>query len=183
MPKIDYQTTPAGHSVALNADYRMNADSERMGLYVIPCGGGCTTLGFARADEQAQAVRNWIEDESNGGAPELAGLYTEGGPVYAVPVPGTLAGYDFYKAAMAAGAAFNKRTGRRCGHGLTPELVGKEGHRVKILDQDGHECSRFWVGKSTGWMPCHLEIPRVDSSGGGSAYIPDGARVVTVRIS
>jgi hypothetical protein len=52
--------------------------------------------------------------------------------------------------------------------GLTPELVALEGCRVEVIDNYG-ERRRFWVGRSTGWRPCHLEIARRNSSGGGSA--------------
>lgn len=172
---VEYETTPGGHEVRLNADYPGG------GLYVIKCGGGVSCLGFARAGYLAEAVRNWIEDESNGEAPELAGLYLDGGTVYATSDAGTPAGYDFYMAAMKAGSEFNRRTGRRCPAELSPELTGKEGHRVRVLDCDGQEVSRFWVGRSTGWMPCHLEIARTDSHGGGAVYIPDAGRVETVR--
>ncbi len=52
--------------------------------------------------------------------------------------------------------------------GLTPQLVGLEGWRVEVETTYG-ETRRFIVGKSTGWRPCHLEIPNRASSGGGSA--------------
>ena len=54
----------------------------------------------------------------------------------------------------------------RCEIELTPALVGLEGKRVEVVDKYG-ETRRFIVGKSTGWMPCHLEIKTVRSSGGG----------------
>lgn len=52
--------------------------------------------------------------------------------------------------------------------GLTPQLKGLEGYRVEVID-NYDEKRRFIVGKSTGWKPCHLEIKRVDSMGGGPA--------------
>lgn len=52
--------------------------------------------------------------------------------------------------------------------GLTPQLVGLEGCRVEVVDTFG-ERRRFIVGRSTGWVPCHIELKRRDSSGGGSA--------------
>lgn len=77
---------------------------------------------------------------------------------------------------MRAGAEHAAATGTRCPAELTPALVGLEGKRVLVTYPDGTE-SRFYVGKSTGWMPCHLEIKRRDSWGGGAAYVPEGARV------
>ena len=57
---------------------------------------------------------------------------------------------------------------------LTPFY--KSGERVEVIEPDGTK-NRFWVGKSTGWKPCYLEIKRRDSYGGAQAYIPEGAKV------
>jgi hypothetical protein len=48
---------------------------------------------------------------------------------------------------------------------LSPQLVGLEGKRVEVTDIFGRS-RRFWVGKSTGWKPCHLEIKTTRSMGG-----------------
>ena len=40
---------------------------------------------------------------------------------------------------------------------LSPQLVGLEGKRVRAVAADG-EVRRFIVGRSTGWVPVHLEI-------------------------
>ena len=61
-----------------------------------------------------------------------------------------------------------QRNAQRSDAGLTKQLVGLEGYRVEAETVYG-ETRRFIVGRSTGWVPCHLEIARVDSSGGGSA--------------
>ena len=53
--------------------------------------------------------------------------------------------------------------------GLTAQLVGMEGRRVEVIDEAGDTPRRFYVGKSTGWRPCHLEIARINSTGGGPA--------------
>ena len=43
----------------------------------------------------------------------------------------------------------------------------------------GRETRRFWVGKSTGWMPTHLEIKRYTSSGGMAVIVPfDSVKVI-----
>jgi hypothetical protein len=52
--------------------------------------------------------------------------------------------------------------------GLTSQLKGYEGCRVEVVDALGVR-RRFWVGRSTGWRPCHLEIARRNSSGGTPA--------------
>ncbi len=51
---------------------------------------------------------------------------------------------------------------------LSPQLIGLEGWRVEVTTEYG-ETRRFIVGRSTGWIPIHLEIPRRDSTGGGGA--------------
>jgi len=56
----------------------------------------------------------------------------------------------------------------RSAEGLTPQLVGLEGYRVEVVTTYG-ETRRFIVGKSTGWVPRHLEVARRDSMGGTGA--------------
>jgi hypothetical protein len=85
-----------------------------------------------------------------------------------------------YRAAMSAGAAHTKQTGERCPMELTPELIGKEGQRVEVTHPDG-ERRRFYVGKSTGWAPCHLEISTRRSHGGAPVYLPPGSRVRVIE--
>ena len=51
---------------------------------------------------------------------------------------------------------------------LTPQLIGLEGRRVRAVDI--HDNARkFYVGKSTGWRPCHLEIKTSRSMDGSPA--------------
>jgi hypothetical protein len=52
--------------------------------------------------------------------------------------------------------------------GLTIGLLGLEGKRVEVCDEAG-EVRRFWVGRSTGWRPCHIEVKTRRSMGGFSA--------------
>lgn len=51
---------------------------------------------------------------------------------------------------------------------LTAQLIGKEGYRVDVIDMDGAK-RRFIVGRSTGWVPCHLEMRNRSSRGGAPA--------------
>jgi hypothetical protein len=133
-------------------------DQDR--LYVLRCGKGYTCLGFDYARKQTASVAAWL------GRPELAPASPAGTPD----------AYAEYEAAMAAGAEHNRATGERCNANLTPELVGLEGKRVAVY---GNRPRRFIVGKSSGWMPCHLEIARRNCYG-GQAVIHDfvSARVV-----
>lgn len=61
-----------------------------------------------------------------------------------------------------------ERDAQRDLSGLSPQLVGLEGYRVEVVDRHG-ETRRFYVGRSTGWKPCHLEVKLRTSTGGGPA--------------
>lgn len=134
------------------------------GIYVTRCGDGFTTLGFAHADSQRAKVAAWLE--------------AEGKPLERVEAaPGTPEAFAAYHAAMAAGRAHNAATGRRCEADLTPQLRGLEGKRVEVTEADG-TTRRFTVGKSSGWLPIHLEIARRGQSYGESV---EGAPFKAVR--
>jgi hypothetical protein len=51
--------------------------------------------------------------------------------------------------------------------GLYQPFIGHEGRRVEVFYHDGSS-ARFYIGRSTGWIPCHLEIKQSNSTGGGS---------------
>lgn len=135
---------------------KINADQ---GLYVLKVGDGYTCLGFDFAYDRAMSVAQWIKAES------AHSTVREPDPA----LKGTVAGYKQYRRIMDAGFEFNRTTGKQCNASLTEQLIGKENCRVEVTDQDG-QTRRFWVGKSTGWMPCHLEIARTNSSGGPAVY-------------
>ena len=132
-------------------------------LYVLPCGNGYTCLGFDVAQRWAAGVNAWLPEDKRQ-------------PLSAAP--GTAEHYAQYEAIMAAGAAHNLATRQRCPVQLSRQLIGLEGKRVEVVTPTG-ERSRFYVGKSTGWMPIHLEIKTRRSSGGCGVYVPDGS---TVRV-
>jgi hypothetical protein len=62
----------------------------------------------------------------------------------------------------------DERDALRSDAGLTPQLVGLEGWRVEVVTTYG-ETRRFYVGRSTGWKPIHIEVSRRDSFGGPGA--------------
>lgn len=52
--------------------------------------------------------------------------------------------------------------------GLTAQLRGLEGWRVEVVTTYG-ETRRFIVGRSSGWIPCHIELKtRTSRSGIGA---------------
>lgn len=112
------------------------------GLYVIHFEGGCSTAGFDRVME----IGNKLAAELNRW--DLTPLPEE---------RGTLKAYEKYQALCDEVLRRHKETGFRSKAELTPQLIGLEGKRVEVVDCYG-EKRRFTVGKSTGWIPCHLEI-------------------------
>jgi hypothetical protein len=56
--------------------------------------------------------------------------------------------------------------------------MGLEGKRVEIVDC-WRQKRRFYVGKSTGFIPVHLEIGRRNSTGGPAIM---GAPLASVRL-
>ena len=124
----------------------INKDQE---VYVIECGNGYTTIGFSYAQKIINAIEKWLGKSFRGRNDGI----------------GTKAHYCRYREALSAGYRHFSETGAHCNAELTLQLIGLEGRRVEVVDRYG-ERRRFWVGKSTGWMPCHLEMTRINSSGG-----------------
>jgi len=117
-------------------------------LYVIPSGKGFTCLGFDVCINRINKLS--IEMEL---------------PVQPVK-RGTLQAYSVYNTILNKARQRNIATGWRSQIDLIPEFIGKEGKRVEIIDCNG-EKRRFYIGRSTGWIPCHLEISKINSTGGG----------------
>jgi hypothetical protein len=137
--------------------------SEGQELYVLDHGGHITCLGF---DVVLDRVERIVIELIGRGALPASYLDNE---LKAVKVArGTLAAYDTYRNLMDLLQRTCARDSERAVYDLSPQLTGLEGHRVEVIDRHG-ERRRFIVGKSTGWAPCHLEIKRIDSSGGGPA--------------
>jgi len=112
---------------------------------------GCC-LGFDVCDKWSKAL-----------ASEMDQPYSS----FQAPI-GTLAAYDHYQKLVSWARINNLANGWRSCSQLTPQLIGKEGWRVEVIDKFD-EKRRFIVGKSSGFIPCHIEVPRRDSSGGVAA--------------
>lgn len=63
----------------------------------------------------------------------------------------------------------SERAKVRSNAGLTKQLIGLEGWRVEAVTTWG-ETMRFIVGRSSGWIPCHIMLKRRDSDGGVGAF-------------
>lgn len=117
-------------------------------LYVIPAGdGGYSCLGF-----------DYLIEQYNRLATELGML------LFLPDLRGTLNGYHAYEALLRQA----RETGRRFTCELSSQLIGLEGRRVAVEDLY-RTTRRFKVGKSTGWLPCHVELANARSTGGRAA--------------
>ena len=116
-------------------------------LYVLRCGGGYSCLGFDVCEDRKRRLAEELGVTMNGHR------------------PGTRAAYTEYERLVAQARERHERTGWRSESELTPQLRGMEGWRVEVVTNWG-ERERFIVGKSTGFVPCHLALKRRDSSGG-----------------
>ena len=131
-------------------------------LFTIPCGKGYSCLGLEVLHRRASRL-----------AAEL------GEPWAADAAP--LAAYAAYERLVSAACQRNAATGWRSASELTPELLGLEGHRVEVRHcwpSGAVEVCRFQVGKSLGFIPCHLALARRDSSGGPAVCLGE---ILSVR--
>ena len=117
-------------------------------LFVLPCGdGGFSCLGFDVCEERIRGLATELEEK---------------------PQPhrrGTRRAYETYERLIELARKRNQSTGWRSQSELTPQLMGLEEKRVEIVGC-WEQKRRFYVGKSAGFIPVHLEIARRDSSGG-----------------
>jgi hypothetical protein len=125
----------------MEREVTINAEWEQ---YVIPEGEGFSCLGFdvcmRRIDRYAHNL--------------------------VIPVPqvkrGTMEAYETMRGLVAALEHQFQTTGERAVADLTPQLIGKEGRRVRVIRSEGEPPVEFTVGKSMGWLPIHLEIDASD---------------------
>jgi hypothetical protein len=140
----------------------VNAESK---LFCIPEGTKYySCLGFDVLETRANAL-----------ARELS---AKGALVYEPKAYGTLSRYEQYRELCEIAYDIHKRTGWRSSSELAPQLIGLEGKRVQVTTPDGNK-RRFYVGKSTGFIPCHLEIARRNCYGGMAVY---GAPFTSVEV-
>ena len=129
-------------------------------LYVIPEGKGYSCLGFDVCANRSHKMAEWLN-------------------VAVQPTRrGSIAAYAEYERLTELCHVNYETTHERCPVELTPQLVGLEGKRVEVVSAWG-ERMRFYVGKSTGWMPIHLAVARRDSTGGCGVV---GAPFQSVRV-
>lgn len=127
----------------MNYQYDLISINHEQRLYVMKSGNGCSCYGF---DVIAEKVKKIIKalgqldmDIHKVGSPEMYYTYM-------------------------VGLEMLRKTGKKYDFELNPALIGLEGKRIECLMYG--EKTRFIVGKSTGFIPIHLEIKTRRSSGG-----------------
>jgi len=123
---------------------RINTEQR---LYVLRCGTGFSCLGFGVCETRKAALAEELDFTLSGHRPGTKKAYTE------------------YERLVALAAERYRQTGWRSQSELTPQLRGLEGWRVEAVDCWGQR-RRFIVGRSMGFIPCHLELCRRNSTGG-----------------
>jgi hypothetical protein len=147
-----------------NREVTINTKQE---VYVIPAQPkGYTCLGFDVLTGRYNAIAAWLRRE---------GLDASDLPPES---RGSRSAYTGYLMLMRRASGYCQRNHLRCPAELTRQLIGLEGKWVEVVDRDGQR-RRFIVGKSAGWLPCHLEIARRNSHGGPAVY---GAPFQSVRV-
>jgi hypothetical protein len=125
-------------------------------VFCIPCGDGFSCLGFDVCIDRTSRLAAWLTSRASGRYAPIAER-------------GTLESYAEYEHALGAARLYCQTRNWRCDVELSPQLTGYEGYRVEVVDSSGDKPRRFIVGKSTGWLPCHLEISRRSAHGGPAA--------------
>jgi hypothetical protein len=142
----------------------INAEQK---LFVIPWGDWFTCLGFDALERRAIGLGR-----------ELVKLG------WKCPMPavyGTVERYAQYAVMVEWARNHNAKTGWRSASELTPQLIGLEHSKVEVVHRLGDgapEKVRFIVGKSTGFIPCHLMLKSRRDTGGESVCLGE---IVSVR--
>lgn len=138
--------------------------NKEQGLFVVPSGGGYSCLGFEVCKKRVNALAVELDQ------PIWTGSLKNKRHLNRL--------YNQYKTLVELARQRNKATGWRSKSQLTPEFIGLEGKRVEVTDCWGQR-KRFIVGKSTGFIPCHLEIKQKRSTGGCAVC---GSPFINIRI-
>lgn len=131
-----------------------NLDRDRK-LFVLSSSHGYSCLGFDVVKTRSEKLVAWLS--ANGVGYDKSLSY------------GDEDAFEQYEELLRLAGDLCRSSGVVCDIELEPQLMGLEGSRVEVVDVYGDK-RRFIVGKSLGWMPCHLEIKRRDSHGGCSVF-------------
>lgn len=147
--------------------------NEEQQLFVIPSGNGYSCLGLKVCLDRAAKL-----------AGELGKALPE--DIRAKRWESAMTLYEYYQSLVETARQENLATGWRTESELVPELMGMEGKRLEIVHQweSGEtETVRFWLGKTSGFIPCHLEIKTRRSLGGGAVCLGKIKSIRTIKHS
>lgn len=170
---FDYDLPDESEDEDMEREVTINEDQE---LYVINNGTGVSCWGFDNVLDRIKRIA--IELAGRGKLPakyidvdDLDALVDEDAAALRklLPPRGSMQAYDTMQNLMEVLKVTCAEQHDRAIFDLSPQLTGLEGWRVEVVDEEGDAPRRFIVGKSTGWAPCHLEISRRTSMGGGGA--------------
>lgn len=129
----------------------VNAELE---LFVIKQSYGYSCLGFDVTLTRTKKLVAWLANQGVGRLDD-----------YTLEPRGTIASYRLYQRVESDALTIRQQNGGIVPTDLTDELTPYENRRVEVVDCYG-EKRRFWVSKSTGPIPVHIEVKRRDSTGG-----------------
>jgi len=127
---------------------KVTANKEQE-LYVIPSGSGFSCLGFDVLLERLRALSEELHLPIDN------------------PIRGSIEAYEQYQKVVEMARVKHNQTGWKSKSELYAPFIGHEGKRVEVEYAWG-EKERFYIGKSTGFIPCHLMIKQNNSTGGGA---------------
>lgn len=142
----------------MKTNITLNHDQQ---LFVIDSGNGYSCLGFKVCNDRIEK------------------LCTELGVTPVNPTIGTLDQYQTYTDLVDIARRKNVETGWRSSSELNPKLIGLEGKRIECTYFG--ERKRFTVGKSMGFIPCHL-ILKTSNSHGGEAVLSNPKHLKNIRV-
>ena len=125
---------------------------HKRGLYILQTEEYYSTHGIDVVQRRSENIIKWIKGKGEE-------------PIYKMVEYATVHAYEQYKAIMNQAQEFCKKNNIQCEIELEAQLIGLEGKRVEVIDKYG-EKRRFWVGRTTGWLPGHIELSKSNSSGG-----------------
>ncbi len=122
-------------------------------LYVQNHGDHFTCLGFDVAFNKLESLHKELSKMLSKSLPEM--------PKY----KGTMKVYNMLKKLEKIAMNLYLEHGIKLESCLTKQLIGLEGKRVEVVDCY-NETRRFKVGRSTGWLPFHIELSNERSVSG-----------------
>lgn len=126
----------------------LHSINKEQGLYVLKCGTGYTCLGFQVCEDRTRKLAEELKIHLTGATQATKKHYL-----------------DYLRLTREVFKRY-QQTKFRSQSKLNPKLIGLEGKRIEC--ELYGEKTRFIVGRSTGFIPCHLEIKTARSTGGGA---------------